>query len=157
MDQAYLLKRRAETIARHQVLESVSGSGYHPDDQQAIDMMKKKQLPLSKRPVAIQHDGKVWLCGDDVPLIRERLKVFVIAHKKEQDEHIATAESIGIEPSPPTPAVKQAYAVSKRVSEGIGEVIELPSNEFNAILLGLRHRSSDTESITDIVVVGLLP
>jgi hypothetical protein len=151
VDTAYLLKRRAAVVGRHEVLESVQGSGYHPDDEQARDEQRKKRKPLSQRPVAIQHDGRAWLCGPDVPAIRATLKEWVEKFRAGQAEHKESAAAAGIEPSAPPPQAKQAEAVSARVAAETSAVIELPNQEFNAILFGLN------EMGVQIVTTGVLP
>lgn len=147
----YLLKRRAAVVARHETLESVPGSGYHPDDEPARAEARKGMAPPSRRPVALQHDGRVWLCGPDVPAVRAALAAFVAAFRAEWEGHRAAAEAAGVEPSVPAAMAKQAEAVAARVAKEAADVIELPTNEFNAVLYGLRDRG------VHVVAAGVLP
>lgn len=122
VDVEQLSKRRAAVVARHEVLESVPGSGWHPDDAQARDEARGGMSPVSKRPVALQGDGVAYFVGPDVPLVRERLASFAKKH----------ADADG-------PAqLTHAAAVCSRVAAGEGDdVIELPSRDFNAALYAL--------------------
>lgn len=151
MDAGYLLKRRADVVARHELLETVQGSGYHPDDEQAKNDQRRGRKPLSQRPVAIQHDGRTWLCGPDVPAIRTALAQWVRKFQTEQERHLQAAAAVGIDPSAPPARAKQAESVAMRVAAGDGDVIELASNEFNAILYGL------DELGVQVVATGVLP
>lgn len=151
MDVAYLLKRRADVVARHALLESVPGSGYHPDDEQARGEQRKGRKPLSLRPVAIQYDGRSWLVGDDVKSVRESLGVWVDRFRTEQEDHKAAAAAAGIEPSAPPAQARHAERVCERVAGETTDVIELQNQEFNAVLYGLR------EVGVLVVTAGVLP
>lgn len=151
MNPDYLLKRRADVIARHEVLESVQGSGYHPDDGQAQDMARRKLLPLSKRPTAIHNDGTTYLCGPDVPFVRESLRGWLEGFRKQQKEHQDAAAAAGIEPSSPSPQAKQAERVAAAVANGDSEVIQLGNAEWNSVLYGLN------ELNIHVVTAGALP
>lgn len=151
MDTDYLLKRRATIVARHETLESVSGSGWHKDDAQALGEARKGMVPISQRPVAISNDGTFYFCGPCVAAVRAHLSAFVARAKAEREEHLAAAKAAGVDPSERTAQAVQAEQVSAKVTGGDSDVIVLPSNEFNAILYGLR------EVGVDVVTAGVLP
>lgn len=137
MEVSHLLARRAAIVARHELLESVPGSGYHADDAQARAERDAGKPPLSKRPVALHHDGRFWLVGPCVAAVREALSRFVAQLSAALEAEAQAHAAAGLPAPEVLPQKRQAQAVSARVAAETSEVIELPSNEFNAILYGL--------------------
>lgn len=120
-----LLKRRQDVIDRHRVLESVPGSGYHPNDADSRERARKGEAPLSERPVALLDDDRIHVAGPDAAAVRAALA-----------RHV---ESFG---GAPLDRADEKYAlqISRRVAASGGELLTLPTREWNACLLALAHQ-----------------
>ena len=118
---AALAARRAAVVARHETLESVTGSGWHPDDEPRRAARGPDTVPLSKRPVAIQADGVTYFVGPDVAAVRAKLGEY--AAREAGDD--------------PRPELVNAMEAAARHAGGAGDVIELRGREQNGVLLAL--------------------
>lgn len=121
-DKVTLETRRSQVLARHKVLESVPGSGWHKDDP----AFKASGHPkLTDRPVAIHDDDTVYFVGDCVGFVRE--------------EAAAACELIGdqaVQGEIPLLDI-QSCKVCGSVGSGTGDTIELTPAQFNALSYGL--------------------
>lgn len=87
-----LLKRRQEIIDRHRTLESVPGSGYHPDDPTAREAARRGEKPLSERIVALKDDEDICVVGPDAARLRQLLGTFCRKLKELQAESRAAGQ-----------------------------------------------------------------
>ena len=77
-----LLARRADIIARHKILESVGGSGWHRKDAGSPHMLD--QMPLSERPIGFVGDDEVLFVGEDVDTVKQGLAKFAARYEGQE-------------------------------------------------------------------------
>lgn len=145
-----LLKRRKEVVDRHLLLETVAGSGHHPDDPAARERKGNGLPKLSDRVTALFHDGTYWLLAGDVGKIRGLLLEFYETDRKEADARRDRAAAVGLEADDASPQHRQARSVAFRIGHETTDVITLPSNEFNAVMYCLNSTN------TPVVTAGVL-
>lgn len=121
MDLAVLEARRATVIARHELLESVPGSGWHPDDPPRRDARGSDVVPLSQRPTQIDVDTVGYFVGPDVPVVRAALAAYAARPGNEDD----------------LPMIVQTRAIAKRLAEEDGPAIVMPGSDRNNVCLAL--------------------
>lgn len=151
MDTNHLLKRRAAVVARHDVLESVPGSGWHCDDARARAERHDGFASISSRPVAIQNDNEFYFVGECVPIVRAALANFIEEYDAARAGEAAGAEESGTEPPDMVPQLRHAYRMAKKFGSEAGDVIKLGSQEFNGLTYALNAMK------TLVVVAGVLP
>ena len=76
------LARRADIIARHKILESVGGSGWHRKDAGSPHMLD--QMPLSERPIGFVGDDEVLFVGEDVDTVKQGLAKFAARYEGQE-------------------------------------------------------------------------
>lgn len=137
MDAKHLLARREAVISRHKTLESVAGSGWHPDDHQAQTEARAGKPPLSQRIVALHHDGTYWVCGPCVPVMRKALAKYAKEATAEIERIAAEHAALGLPPSEEVAQAKQARLVAARVGAATGDVIELTGSDWNSCMYAM--------------------
>lgn len=111
---------RDGVITHAKVLESVPGSGWHPDDADSQVRQRRKEKPLSERPVAVQDDDRVYIVGADVATVKDALKAYLEKHT-----------------APPTTALDAGIIRCSRRACEAGDVICLPTQDWNYVLNAL--------------------
>lgn len=129
-----LLERRAAVAARHKVLASVSGSGWHKTDAQEAERIGKGRLPLCERPIAIQDDDRVWIVGPDVGSVMELLGAFL---------QIQQADDVADPDREKSTMEKFAAKCANRVIAAGGDSICLPTQDWNSINFALHAAGVD--------------
>lgn len=116
---ADLLAARTKVIERHKTLEGVAGSGWHPDDSDSLTRARRKELPLSERPVAFLDDDRVKIVGDCAAFVLKKL-----------NEYLALGE-----PGAGADALdRQAFKAAGRVVAAAGDdAIDVGTQEWNAL------------------------
>lgn len=124
MQSADLLKRRAEIVERHKVLESVPGSGLHADDAEAKARAHAGHALHSERIVAIQDDDRVYVCGPDVAVVLDACKAWL-----PEGEKVANPQN--------NVAVYAVKCCKRLLEKPAGDVLDFFTQEWNAILHAL--------------------
>lgn len=117
-----LLKRREEVVAANQKAETSRGSGWHPGDPGAE--ARDHELPLSRRPVALQEDDYVHLVGPDVAAVKAALEKVVALCAADPEAFLGVAFT-----------AKVARCARKALAQG--DSLTLPTQEWNYALQGL--------------------
>jgi hypothetical protein len=118
-----IVARRNALQARHEVLESVPGSGWHKDDTTARNDRDVGLPPLSRRFIAVCDDDRLYFCGPDCAQVRLALAKFAAEFQPEEDFAIQ----------------KFAKKMAERYAATVGDVIEMPTKEFNGVAFALNH------------------
>ena len=129
MDSTKLAARRQAVIDKHKQHEGVPQSPLspqHPDMQDRDEFGKSVTKMLhSERPVAIQEDDRVFLCGS----CAEKFKAACAAWDQSNP---ANETDTGI--------IKSCRKNCKKVAAQTGDVLELSTQNFNACLHALNEQ-----------------
>lgn len=118
-----LLERRAGIVRRHKTLASVPGSGWHKDDAGEAKRLARGEPALCDRVVALADDDRVHVVGPCVPVVLKGLADFL---------------AVVPPPTAATPATEiHAAKVARRVVDGGGDALVVPSQEWNGCLYAL--------------------
>lgn len=137
MDVDYLLRRRATVVARHELLESVPGSGWHRDDARARAELMEGFAAISARPVAIQNDSEFYFVGPCVAIVRTGLAKFAEEYKAAREAEARAAAEANTEPADMVPQLRHADRMARKFAASSGDVIELGSQQFNGVVYAL--------------------
>lgn len=124
-----LFERREKVKARHKVLASVSGSGWHKDDESERRRRDAGEMPMAERPVAIQDDDRILIVAQDVQIVQDGLRKFLATDgaKIEANQNAEHVEKF---------AVKLAKRVLLETKE-TAETITVSTQEWNGVNFAL--------------------
>lgn len=151
MDAEYLLKRRAAVVARHEVLASVPGSGWHADDARARAERNDGFAAIAARPVAIQNDNEFYVVGPCVAIVRDGLSRFAEEYRAAREAEATAATAAGVDAPEVVAQLRHADRVARKYVAEPADVLRLSSQDFNGLVYAL----SMVKVL--VVVAGVLP